>query len=56
MSHYKPYPTYKDSGVEWLGQVPEHWEIMSVKTIATIDGGAGFPEDEQGYLDRPIPF
>ena len=23
MSHYKPYPAYKDSGVEWIGQVPE---------------------------------
>ena len=23
----KPYPAMKDSGVEWLGEVPEHWEI-----------------------------
>ncbi len=23
----KPYPQYKDSGLPWLGQVPEHWEI-----------------------------
>lgn len=23
----KTYPTYKDSGVEWLGEIPEHWEI-----------------------------
>ena len=22
----QPYPSYKDSGVEWLGDVPEHWE------------------------------
>ena len=22
----KPYPTMKDSGVEWLGMVPEHWD------------------------------
>ena len=21
------YPKYKDSGVEWLGQVPERWEV-----------------------------
>ena len=27
MSHYKPYPAYKDSGVEWLGKVPKQWEI-----------------------------
>ena len=27
MSRYKPYPEYKESGVEWLGEVPEHWEV-----------------------------
>ena len=21
------YPRYKDSGVEWLGEVPEHWDL-----------------------------
>ena len=24
---FKPYPKYKESGVEWLGRVPEHWEV-----------------------------
>ena len=24
---YKPYPKYKPSGIEWLGEVPEHWEV-----------------------------
>lgn len=56
MSHYKPYPAYKDSGVAWLGRVPEHWDIRSVKTLAHLDGGAGFPDDEQGQSDNPIPF
>ena len=23
MSHYKPFPAYPDSGVEWIGQAPE---------------------------------
>lgn len=27
---YKPYPTYKDSGVEWLGEIPAHWEVAPV--------------------------
>ena len=27
----KPYPKYKDSGVEWLGQVPEGWEVKRGK-------------------------
>ena len=25
------YPKYKDSGVEWLGGVPEHWEVKRLK-------------------------
>ena len=25
----KPYPDYKDSGVPWLGEVPEHWEVLT---------------------------
>ena len=27
----QPYPAYKDSGVEWLGEVPEHWEVRRLK-------------------------
>ena len=25
----KPYPAYKDSGVLWLGEVPEHWDVAA---------------------------
>ena len=33
----KPYPIYKDSGVPWLGEVPEHWEIERLKArVANI--------------------
>jgi type I restriction enzyme, S subunit len=38
MSHYKPYPAYKDSGVEWLGKVPEHWVVKPIKSLANIPG------------------
>lgn len=31
----RPYPAYKDSGVEWLGEVPEHW---AVQRMVTVDG------------------
>jgi type I restriction enzyme S subunit len=34
---YKPYPAYKDSGVEWLGEIPAHWEVKRLKTIATVE-------------------
>jgi type I restriction enzyme S subunit len=36
MSHYKPYPAYRDSDVEWIGQVPEHWEVARIKRHASI--------------------
>ena len=41
MSHYKPYPAYKDSGVEWIGKVPEHWIPCALKRVLveTISGG-----------------
>lgn len=31
MAQFKPYPSYKDSGGEWLGKVPEHWEVNRLK-------------------------
>ncbi len=30
----KSYPAYKPSGVEWLGEIPEHWELKKLKFIA----------------------
>ena len=41
----KPYPARKDSGVEWLGEVPAHWEIRRFKYLlrepdARSDSGA----------------
>ncbi|MCY4584397.1 MAG: restriction endonuclease subunit S [Bryobacterales bacterium] len=30
----RPYPAYKDSGVEWLGDVPEHWEVVPLRRVA----------------------
>jgi type I restriction enzyme S subunit len=29
----KPYPKYKDSNIEWLGMVPEHWEVRRLKFL-----------------------
>jgi type I restriction enzyme S subunit len=31
------YPAYKDSGVEWLGEVPEHWKEKPLKTVTSIN-------------------
>ena len=33
IANLTPYPAYKDSGVEWLGEVPEHWRIVRAKWL-----------------------
>ncbi len=30
------YDRYKDSGIEWLGEVPEHWEVQSLRSVAGL--------------------
>ncbi len=47
------YPKYKDSGVEWLGDVPEHWETRQIKRVATIRYGIGEPPK---YHDEGTPL
>jgi len=39
---YKPYPAYKDSGVEWLREVPKHWDCSKLKRIASLAYGDSF--------------
>lgn len=34
---FKRYPAYKDSGVEWLGKIPAHWEVKRLKHLATLN-------------------
>ena len=46
----KPYPAMKDSGVEWLGEVPEHWEMLRLRNtsemrVSNVDKHA--KDDEQ---------
>lgn len=49
----KPYPAYKDSGVEWLGQVPEHWEVRRLKNICRFVYGDALPDASR--KDGTIP-
>jgi len=32
----KPYPDYRDSGVPWLGEVPEHWGVLRLRNVAEM--------------------
>lgn len=42
----RPYPTYKDSGAEWLGEVPEGWEVVPLWTLFRRVKRTGFPDAE----------
>jgi len=53
----KRYDACKDSGVEWLGEVPEHWTILRVKdTVIKIGNGITPKGGSEVYTDVGIPF
>lgn len=39
MGQYPKYSEYKDSGVEWLGEIPEHWIVSKVKYLTSFQVG-----------------
>lgn len=43
---FKQYPNYKNSGVEWLGDVPEHWQIVRTKDIFNHRKEEALEDDE----------
>lgn len=55
VSQRRRYPAYRDSGVEWLGEIPAHWGAPRLKEIAGINPevlGEGTPSDyEIAYID-----
>lgn len=36
ISDLKAYPAYKDSGVPWLDEVPEHWDVRRIRNVAEM--------------------
>ena len=53
-TNYKAYPAYKDSGVEWLGEVPEHWEVLPLKRNFKIINGSTPKSSEETYWEGNI--
>ncbi|KVT45611.1 hypothetical protein WK52_14430 [Burkholderia multivorans] len=45
----------KDSGVEWLGEVPQHWAVQSIKHLVSVPITDG-PHETPNFLDEGIPF
>ena len=47
-----PTAPMKNSGVEWLGDVPAHWEVLSIKRLSQVKRGASpRPIDNPDYFD-----
>lgn len=49
------YDKYKDSGVEWIGEIPEHWNSYRIKYHFSVISGSGFKNEIQGCTDGEIP-
>ena len=48
----KKYDSYKDSGIEWIGEIPEHWNINRLRNIAdSIKTGSTPPSEEIQYFE-----
>ena len=51
-----PDVAMKDSGVEWLGQVPEHWQKKILKYIVSQQGGGTPDKSNLSFWDGDIPW
>ncbi|EJM75730.1 restriction endonuclease S subunit [Pseudomonas sp. GM49] len=52
-STFPTYPAYKDSGTEWLGEVPAHWSVTRLGRVSDIESGYPFPAEQ--FVDDGIP-
>jgi type I restriction enzyme S subunit len=50
------YPTYKDSGVEWLGEVPELWGVTALKHGYTVTLGKMLQPEAASEEDTLLPY
>ena len=54
---WKAYPAYKDSGVEWLGEIPAHWEVWKVARAFSLIGSGTTPlTSHEEYYDGDVPW
>lgn len=50
---YKRYEKYRDSGVKWIGEIPEHWKVCKLKHILKelVSGGTPSSTDEENWTE-----
>jgi len=54
----KPYPKYKDSGVEWLGEVPEGWDVKRLRFVTNCLDGKRVPlnSEQRSECQGDVPY
>ena len=56
MAKYQKYAEYKDSGVEWLGEIPRHWDLKPIKYLFGIINGSTPKSGEEAFWDGEITW
>ena len=47
ITYFEPYPAYKDSGVDWIGEIPAHWEVETIRAVTEL-------KSEKNQPDLPV--
>lgn len=51
-----PDAPMKDSGIDWIGKIPERWETARVKNVAHLQTGKTPPTNDSSYFDGLFPW
>lgn len=56
MTHYRPFPNYKPSGVEWIGGIPTHWSVGQLRrfSLEWCDGPFGSGLKSEHYVPEGV--
>lgn len=50
------YPEYRDSGTQWIGEIPAHWSVLKVKAFTDFCGGGTPSRDNLAYWNGDVPW
>ena len=55
---FRPYPAYSDSGIEWLGEIPDHWEVKRLSWLTKCLDGKRIPlnSEQRGGMQGEHPY
>ena len=56
MPQLKPYPKYKPSNIQWIGDIPEHWSVAAVKRHYHIQLGKMLQNYQNSPTDAEVPY